>query len=232
MRSWGSWVSEIRIPHSSEKIWLGSYATAEQAARAHDAATLFLHGPSQAAFLNFSDSTDLLMDQLAAHENGLASPRTIQSTAAAFANAAAGADARTTEMQRSSSVTAADHDNQRLNSEISREGCSQSVGYGQDYSSLESPTKNESSPPSSITTNNNSPSSITTNNNSVIDTLQFLRELDLEQTCNTIFDNFLPFEGLAREGFTATSAVVTTLARFDTDSRPCTYSFLWSYPDS
>ncbi|KAL1557390.1 ethylene-responsive transcription factor ERF017-like protein [Salvia divinorum] len=52
-RKWGKYVSEIRLPNSRERIWLGSYDTAEKAARAFDAALFCLRGPS--ANFNFPD---------------------------------------------------------------------------------------------------------------------------------------------------------------------------------
>ncbi|KAL2544707.1 ethylene-responsive transcription factor ERF [Forsythia ovata] len=52
-RKWGKYVSEIRLSNSREKIWLGSYDTAEKAARAFDAALFCLRGP-QSKF-NFPD---------------------------------------------------------------------------------------------------------------------------------------------------------------------------------
>ncbi|KAL9659827.1 hypothetical protein QQ045_024636 [Rhodiola kirilowii] len=53
-RKWGKWVSEIRLPNSRERIWLGSYDSAEKAARAFDAALYCLRGPG--AKFNFPHS--------------------------------------------------------------------------------------------------------------------------------------------------------------------------------
>ncbi|XP_073010731.1 ethylene-responsive transcription factor ERF012-like [Typha latifolia] len=54
-RKWGRWVSEIRLPNSRDRIWLGSYDTPEKAARAFDAAFVCLRG-HLAGQLNFPDS--------------------------------------------------------------------------------------------------------------------------------------------------------------------------------
>ena len=43
-RSWGRWVSEIRLPRSRDRVWLGSFASAEQAACAFEAASIALRG--------------------------------------------------------------------------------------------------------------------------------------------------------------------------------------------
>ncbi|XP_009613570.1 ethylene-responsive transcription factor ERF017-like [Nicotiana tabacum] len=77
-RKWGKWVSEVRLPNSRERIWLGSYDTAEKAARAFDAAQFCLRG--EAAKLNFPDNPPDIL-------NGRSmSAAEIQMAAARFAN--------------------------------------------------------------------------------------------------------------------------------------------------
>ncbi|KAL0344999.1 UNVERIFIED_CONTAM: Ethylene-responsive transcription factor [Sesamum radiatum] len=81
-RKWGKYVSEIRLPNSRARIWLGSYDTAEKAARAFDAALFCLRGRN--AKFNFPDSPPDIL-------NGRSmTPSQIQAAAARFAHSESG----------------------------------------------------------------------------------------------------------------------------------------------
>lgn len=77
-RKWGKWVSEIRLPNSRERIWLGSYDSAEKAARAFDAALFCLRG--RTAKFNFPDNPP----EIAGGRS--LTPTEIQAAAVRFAN--------------------------------------------------------------------------------------------------------------------------------------------------
>lgn len=77
-RKWGKWVSEIRLPNSRERIWLGSYDSPEKAARAFDTAMYCLRGPN--ARFNFPNNPPDIVG------GESLSPHSIQAVAARIAN--------------------------------------------------------------------------------------------------------------------------------------------------
>ncbi|XP_004488105.1 ethylene-responsive transcription factor ERF017-like [Cicer arietinum] len=77
-RKWGKWVSEIRLPNSRQRIWLGSYDSAVKAARAFDAAMFCLRGSG--AKFNFPDDPPDIAGGRSM------TPSQIQAAAARFAN--------------------------------------------------------------------------------------------------------------------------------------------------
>jgi hypothetical protein len=102
-RRWGKWVSEIRVPGTRERLWLGSYATPEAAAVAHDTAVYFLRGGGVAA-LNFPERAAAAYG--GGHGAGRMSPRSVQCMAS---DAGMAADAQLVAARDSAPGSAARH---------------------------------------------------------------------------------------------------------------------------